>query len=139
LENPKQQHFNLELSGGDSLYVPSDPNAVNVLGQVYNPLSIIFQPWQDVGFYLDGVGGPTSDAEEGEIYLVKMDGTVTSRKQSTGFLFFDTFKSTPVDSGDTIIVPQRFEKIAWMREIKDIATILGQIALTAGVLIAAGL
>lgn len=139
LKDLKQQRFNLELSGGDSLYVPSDPNAVNILGQVYNPASIIFQQWQDVGFYLNGVGGPTGDAEEGEIYLVKMDGTVISRKQSTGFLFFDTFKSTPVDSGDTIIVPQRYEKIAWMREIKDIATILGQIALTAGVLVAAGL
>jgi len=139
LEDLKQHRFNVELSGGDSLYVPSDPNAVNVLGQVYNPASIIYQPWQDVGYYLNGVGGPTSDAEESEIYLVKMDGTVTSRKQSTGFLFFDTFRSTPVDSGDTIIVPQRYEKVAWMREIKDIATILGQIALTAGVLIAAGL
>ena len=47
--------------------------------------------------------------------------------------------SLDIKPGDTIIVPQRFEKIAWMREIKDIATILGQIALTAGVLIAAGL
>jgi len=139
MEELTQHCFNVELCGGDSLYVPSDPNAVNVLGQVYNPASIIYQPWQDVGYYLNGVGGPTSDAEESEIYLVKMDGTVTSRKQSTGFLFFDTFRSTPVDSGDTIIVPQRYEKVAWMREIKDIATILGQIALTAGVLIAAGL
>jgi len=31
------------------------------------------------------------------------------------------------------------KKIAWMWEIKDIATILGQIAFTAGVMIAAGL
>ena len=119
--------------------MPGDPNAVNVLGQVFNPVSILFQPGQDVGFYLKEVGGVTSDAEESELYLVKMDGTVISRKQSTGFLFFDTFKSTPIDSGDTIIVPQRYEKIAWMREIKDIATILGQIALTAGVMVAAGL
>jgi hypothetical protein len=47
--------------------------------------------------------------------------------------------ASSVDSGDAIIVPQRYEKIAWMRELKDITTILGQIALTAGVLIAAGL
>jgi nitric oxide reductase large subunit len=47
--------------------------------------------------------------------------------------------SRPLDSGDTVVVPQRLERIAWMREIKDIAFILGQIALTAGVLVAAGL
>ena len=45
----------------------------------------------------------------------------------------------PLESGDTVVVPQKLEKIAWMREIKDIATILGQVALTAGVMIAAGL
>lgn len=135
----KNDPSNVELKGGDSLYVPSNPNAVYILGQVYNPVSVIFRPQQDVGFYLDRVGGPTSEAEEGEIYLVKMDGTVISRKQSTGFLFFNRFMSTQVDSGDNVIVPQRYEKIAWMREIKDIATILGQTALAAGVLIAAGL
>jgi hypothetical protein len=36
-------------------------------------------------------------------------------------------------------VPQRLEKIAWVRDIKDIATIIGQIALAAGVVVAAGL
>ena len=139
LEDLKKQYSNIELSGGDTLYVPSDPHAVTVLGQVYNPASIVFKPWEDIGFYLKKVGGPTNDAQEGEMYLVKMDGTVISRKQTTGFLFYDGFKSTQIDSGDSIIVPQRFEKIAWIRDIKDIATILGQIALTAGVLIAAGL
>ena len=139
LDDLKRGRSDVELKGGDSLFIPSDPNAVNVLGQVYNPASVIFNPHEDLGYYLDRVGGPTSDAEEDEIYLVRMDGTVISRKQSSGFFFFQSFLGRSVDPGDTIIVPQRYEKIAWMREIKDIATILGQIALTAGVLIAAGL
>jgi protein involved in polysaccharide export with SLBB domain len=139
LDDLKQQRSDVELKGGDSLFVPGNPNAVSILGQVFNQASTIFQPQQDVSYYLHGVGGPTSDAEEGEIYLVKMDGTVVSRKQSFSFLFFDRFMSTPVDSGDTIIVPQRYEKIAWLREIKDITSILGQVALVAGVLIAAGI
>ena len=33
---------------------------------------------------------------------------------------------------DAIIVPQRFERIPWMRNIKDITTIMAQIAVTAG-------
>jgi protein involved in polysaccharide export with SLBB domain len=138
-EELKRSSSDVELRGGDSLYVPGDPDAVNVMGQVYNPISVIFTPHEDVGYYLDRVGGPTTEAEEDDIYLVRMDGTVVSRKQSSGFLFFKSFMGRPVESGDTIIVPQRYERIAWMREVKDIATILGQIALTAGVIVAAGL
>jgi protein involved in polysaccharide export with SLBB domain len=126
----------LELEGGDTLAVPSDPNAVNVLGMVYNPTSISFEPRENAGFYLDKVGGPSKDADEDEIYLVKMDGTVFSKQQSS---FLHRFNARPIDSGDTIIVPQRFEKTAWLRDIKDIATIIGQAALAAGVMIAAGL
>jgi hypothetical protein len=47
--------------------------------------------------------------------------------------------STILGPGDTIIVPQNFEKIAWMRELKDITSILANVALTAGVMVAAGL
>ncbi|MBL0225537.1 MAG: SLBB domain-containing protein [Geobacteraceae bacterium] len=139
LEDLRRECAGLELRGGDNLFVPSDPKAINILGQVYNPASVIFAPNEDVDYYLGKVGGPTDNAEEDEIYLVKMDGTVFSKKQSAGFLFFNRFMAHNVDSGDSIIVPQRYAKTAWMRDIKDIATILGQIALTAGVLIAAGL
>ena len=73
------------------------------------------------------------------MYVIRADGTVVSKHEKKAFLFFGGFMATTLDPGDTIVVPQQLEKIAWMREIKDIATILGQIALTAGVIIAAGL
>lgn len=135
LDKLKNTRGDVSVEGGDALFIPSDPDAVSILGQVYNPTSIVFEPHSNVGYYLDKVGGPTGDADGDEIYLVKMDGTVISKKQSSGF--FNSFMSRDVDSGDTIIVPQEFEKIAWVRDIKDIATILGQTALAAGVLIAA--
>jgi protein involved in polysaccharide export with SLBB domain len=135
LDKLKNTRGDVSVEGGDALFIPSDPDAVSILGQVYNPTSIVFEPHSNVGYYLDKVGGPTGDADGDEIYLVKMDGTVFSKKQSSGF--FNSFMSRDVDSGDTIIVPQQFEKIAWLRDIKDIATILGQTALAAGVLIAA--
>jgi hypothetical protein len=31
------------------------------------------------------------------------------------------------------VVPEKLERIAWLKHIKDVATILGNIALTAGV------
>jgi len=138
LERLRGSRFDLEMKGGDTLTVPADPAAVNVIGQVYNPSSIIFTLDEDVDYYLEQVGGPTQEANEGGMYLVKADGTVVSKKQSGG-IFTTGFLSREVESGDTIVVPQQYEKTAWMRNIKDIATILGQIALTAGVIVAAGL
>ncbi|MRR54691.1 MAG: polysaccharide biosynthesis protein [Deltaproteobacteria bacterium] len=138
LERLKGGRFDLEMKGGDTLTIPADPAAVNIIGQVYNPSSIIFTLDEDVNYYLEQVGGPTQEADEGGMYVVKADGTVVSKKQSSG-IFSTGFLSRDVESGDTIVVPQQYEKTAWMRNIKDIATILGQIALTAGVIVAAGL
>jgi len=42
-----------------------------------------------------------------------------------------------LDPGDTIVVPEKIERIAWLREIKDLTQILYQVAVTAGVLIVA--
>lgn len=44
------------------------------------------------------------------------------------------FGSKLLEPGDTIVVPERLERIAWMREIRDLTQILYQIAITAGAL-----
>ncbi len=131
-ENLKGTPYDVELAGGDALYVPSDPKSVNVLGNVYNPTTSLFEPRKDVAYYLERVGGPTSDGDEDEMYLVKADGTVYSNNQARSFFFHNGFLSTNVDSGDTLVVPQKIERTAWLRNIKDITTIISQIALSAG-------
>jgi hypothetical protein len=82
------------------------------------------------------------------MYLIKADGTVVSRQQSSSGIHWDEesrswnfggFMSATMDPGDTLVVPEKLERIAWMREIKDISQILANVALTAGVLVAAGL
>lgn len=139
LSELKGSSYDLELQGGDSLTIPRGQGEVNILGNVFNPTSVVYQQGESVNYYLDKVGGPTRDADTSQIYVVKADGSVLNRHNSASFLFFNSFGMKSLDSGDTIIVPQQLEKTAWLRDIKDITTILGQIALTAGVLIAAGL
>ncbi|MFZ2950790.1 MAG: SLBB domain-containing protein [Desulfuromonadaceae bacterium] len=139
--NFKGSRHDVELMGGDLLEVPQMPSAVNVLGQVYNPTSFIPVGDDDVAFYLEKAGGPIRSAEERDIYIVRADGTVVSRQQVSMFknLIFSGFMSTTLEPGDSVIVPQKFENVAWIREIKDMAIILGNLALAAGVLVAAGL
>lgn len=140
LESLKGSPADIEVLGGDVLAVPPNPASVNVLGSVYNPTTALFEPGRTVRSYLDQAGGVTNDGNVSEMYLVKADGTVHSMQQTTTFFpFYDKFLAAKVESGDTVIVPQKVEKIAWMREIKDLTQIVSQIALTAGVLIAAGL
>lgn len=140
--------FDVELEGGDALFIPKTPRSVNVLGQVYNPTSFVYAAGKSASYYLEKAGGPTRDAEDGEMYIIKTDGSVHSRQQTSfGFRWddnadtwnFGTFLSAKLEPGDTLIVPQKLERIAWIREIKDMAVILGNLALAAGVVVAAGL
>ena len=139
LQKLKGSVYDVELQGGDRLTVPSDPGSVNVIGDVYNQNSIVSQRGKSVEWYLDQVGGATGDADLGEVYVVKVNGSVISQKNSTSFLFYNSFWGKHLDSGDTVIVPRQYEKTAWLRDIKDIASIIGNIAVTTGVLIAAGI
>jgi len=147
LDEFRGSKYDLELEDGDTLTIPPKPGVVNVLGSVYNSTSIVYTKGRTVDFYLNKVGGPTPDAEEDEIYLVKADGTVISKSQKGAFgIAWDPeenrwttggFMSARVEPGDTILVPSRVTRFVWKRELMDWTTILYQIAVTTGVVIAA--
>ena len=137
----KQSGYDLVLEGGDELNIPAHPGVVNVLGQVYNPNSYVYQEGLDVDRYLQKSGGPDSNAEASEMYIVRADGSVFSRQQSSfGIQWndegrswgFGSFLSSSLEAGDTLVVPQKLDRIAWTREVKDWTQILANIALTAG-------
>lgn len=136
LEQLKDSDYNFEVMGGDSLEINIDPKMISVVGQVYNPNTFIYTNGESVADYLAKSGGFTRDAETADAYVIKSDGTVVSRQMTTGFFGIGSFMSKNMDSGDTLVVPQKLERIAWIRELKDVATIIGQLALAAGVIIA---
>ncbi len=142
LEKLQKGNYDLVMEGGDDLAIPPRPSVVNVMGQVFNPVALVYVPeTSDVDSCLQLAGGATNDAEADEMYIIKVDGTVFSRQQSTYGMHwsddsrrwsFGSFTSSILEPGDTLVVPQKIERVAWMREIKDITTIMSQIALTAG-------
>ncbi len=129
------------LENGDQLEVPRKLNVVNVVGRVYNPTGIVFDPARDsVGYYLRLVGGPTENADRDHIFLLKADGSVVTKETADIglFAFGDRgLMSTRVEPGDSILVPEKLVQVRFMKDVKDITQILFQIAVTAGVLIAA--
>ena len=147
LDTFKGSKYDLELENGDALTIPQKPGIVNVLGSVYNPTSIIYAKGKTVDFYLNTVGGPTPDAEEKEIYIIRADGTVISKTQkgSSGLAWdsetsrwvSSSFMSSKISPGDTILVPTKITRFVWKKELMDWTTILFQIAVATGVVIAA--
>ena len=146
LDKFKGSKYDMELEDGDTLTIPPMPWIVNVLGSVYNPTSIVYTRGKRADFYVNKVGGPTSDAEEGEMYIVKADGTIISKTQKGGFgLSWDSedrrwvsggFASARIDPGDSILVPSKVTRFVWKRELMDWTTILYQLAVTTGVIVA---
>jgi hypothetical protein len=131
----------LLIEQGDVLDVPRASEVVNVVGRVYNPTAVVYSASsRNAGYYLNKVGGPTEDADRDHIFVVRADGSVTT-KESIGDRFFvfggNSLLGTALEPGDTIVVPEKLIVTRVMKEIKDITQILYQIAVTAGVLIVA--
>ena len=139
----KKTPYDIELEEGDNLFIPSDPHSVQVIGSVYNQTAFVYDKDKGVSRYIDLAGGYTENADKKRVYVLKADGTAV--KPGGGFLGISWSKGSnrwefggqELDPGDTIVVPEKIVRIAWMREIKDITQILFQIAVTAGVLIVA--
>lgn len=141
----KDSPFDIEIEDKDVLTVPSRPTQVQVIGSVYNQTAFLYASDATVATYLNKAGGTTGNADEEAMFVLKVDGTAVSKKESRGLTWDsdnnswlkNSFMSAKLDPGDTIIVPEKLEKVQWLREIKDITQILYQIAVTAGVLIVA--
>ncbi|GIX46561.1 MAG: sugar ABC transporter substrate-binding protein [Candidatus Tectimicrobiota bacterium] len=124
----------LELEPGDRLVVPQLPRHVTVVGQVYNPGSLLFVPGQTLDDYLQQVGGPTREADRREIHIVQADGTVLSARQSRHpvrnangqIVYVASLDEVPLQPGDTIVVPRRVRTPATLRATRDIVQILFQ-------------
>jgi protein involved in polysaccharide export with SLBB domain len=131
----------LLVEHGDMLEVPRVAEVVNVLGRVYNPTAVVYNPSRDTaGYYLRKVGGPTEDADKKHIFVVKADGSVMTKETVGEGLWFygqDDFLNTRVGPGDAIVVPEKLVFARLMKDVKDITQILFQIAVTTGVVIAA--
>lgn len=134
LDELKGSSSDLLLEEDDTLIIPERPQHIQVIGSVYNQTAFIYNSKTTVSGYLRNAGGMTDDAEEGDLYVLKVDGSAVSRKVEGGF-FSRGLLSSNLNPGDTIVVPEKIEQVSWLKEVKDITQILFQIAATAGIII----
>ncbi len=136
---------NVELEDGDEIFIPSRLSTINVMGSVYNPSTYIYDPETRIDSYIEVAGGPSENADTDRTYVIKVDGSALSHKKIKGSFFgwsnktyrweVSSLSKTKLDPGDTIIVPEKFDRLALMRNIKDISQMIFQMAVTAGVVV----
>jgi polysaccharide export outer membrane protein len=144
LEDFRGSKYDLELEDGDTLVIPVRPGVVYVVGEVFNPTSLLFEQGRTVSYYLDKVGGMTKEADKKQVSVIKADGSVVSVEQGNRgrLVFWDSqrkswlfggFMSMEMDPGDTIVVPRKMDRFFWMKSTKDMTQIIFQIAVAAGI------
>lgn len=117
----------LALEDGDRFVVPPRPSTVGVVGTVYNENTFIYRPEKRVSDYLAQAGGPTKDADTDNLYVLRADGSVISKRQSGSL--FTRFNGERLMPGDTVVVPEQLEKFRLTKELKDWSQIVYQFAL----------
>ena len=120
------------LEDGDRIVVPPKPSTVNVLGAVYNENAYVYRPEKRLTDYLRQAGGVSRTGDSADVYLLRVDGSVTSRRQSSWLI--SGFEAGQLLPGDTIVVPEDFERVTWTKLLKDYGQILYQFGLGAAAL-----
>ncbi len=136
----KGSGYDIELEEGDSLVIPTRNRVVNVAGAVMFNGSFVHLDDLSHEDYIKMAGGFSQYADKKHIFVMKVDGSARQLPNAINWNPFqkrwelDGFgesRSGGIEAGDSIIVPEKLERTAWLREIKDITQILANVGLTA--------
>lgn len=138
----KGSAYDIEMENGDALFVPPKANVVNVTGSVMSQGSFVYSEKMRFEDYIDLTGGYAKYADRDNVFVLKVDGT--AEKLDKGLFNWNAPRGRwemagferevkGIEPGDTIVVPEKTDRIAWLREVKDITQILMNTAVTAGV------
>jgi len=119
----------IPLEDGDRFYVPAIPSTVSVFGAVYNENAFLHKGGKKMDDYLRQAGGPTKDADEDALYVMRADGSVMSRAQSGAFSGNGRLASLKMMPGDAIVVPEKLDRTEFRRALRDWTQIFSQFGL----------
>jgi polysaccharide biosynthesis/export protein len=121
--------MNTLLSDGDALVVNKNPNIVNVLGEVLNPIAFEYSKKLNVRSAIENAGGYQDYADKRKVYVIKANGLVQKAKRN---IFTRTITLEP---GDTIVVPRKIiTDSPLMEALIPITSVLSDLAFSAAAL-----
>ena len=111
----------LELKDGDTIYLPNITPAVSVIGEVFVPTTLAYDPNLTLAEYIAQSGGYKTYADEGRIYIVKANGSVQIPESD---FWFSASNGAQLSPGDTIVVPRdvtNYDKLGLWQAVTQIA------------------
>ena len=127
----KQDPFkNFTLRDGDMLLIPQRPQYINIVGEVLNPNTLVFNPGMSVMDYLESSGGVTEAADEEKIFIIRPNGSSFLYKRT---LFKNTQNLLP---GSTVVVPRDSKPFDAVKITQIITPILADLATSAAAIAA---
>ena len=124
IANPGDVDADVLVHDGDALIVPSRPQEVTVLGEVYFPTSHIYD--DELGFkgYVERSGGMTYRADDKRVYVVRANGSVETMGGRWG-------RNNRIYPGDTIVVPLDADRLPPLVRLTSISQIVYQLGVAA--------
>ena len=138
LERLSGSPSDLVLQNDDVVVVPRRPSSVNVLGQVYSPVALIFEPELRVKDYLQLAGGVAETGDADHIFVIKANGAILTDQSYKEMQKSQIFPALPLISGglmeaylqpgDTVFVPEKLLYVTGLQYTKDVTTIVANAA-----------
>ncbi len=114
------------LFDGDSIFIPKNPNVINVLGEVLNPTAFEYSRGLRISAAIENAGGYQELADKKRVYVIKSNGLV---EKSGRNIFTGNFDLEP---GDTVIVPRKISIVNPLSQaILPVTQILSDLAFSA--------
>ena len=117
--------LDFSMVDNDSLYVPSRPTEVTVVGEVLNPSSLSFKSGYSIGDYVRSAGGYRDSADDKGVFLILPNGE--SQSSSTRYLGRRQ-QAASIVPGTTIVVPRDPSPFSWLVLAGTITPILADSA-----------
>lgn len=112
------------MENNDRILVPPRPTSVGVFGAVYHPASFMLSGNQTytVAQYLSRAGGTLRAADRNEMFVVRANGAVISKREGA-------LKARALP-GDVIFVPVKTQTSGFWSKLKDLTTVFFQLGLS---------
>ncbi|HPD57725.1 MAG TPA: SLBB domain-containing protein [Smithellaceae bacterium] len=137
----KGSAHDIEMENDDELHLPQKSAIIYVIGAVMSEGPRVYQEAWDYREYIEAAGGLSRNAAEENIFVVKVDGSVRklyrsviqwSNKDARWEITAFGKKIRQIEAGDIIVVPERDERIAWLKGVKDVPSLVMNTAVLTG-------
>ena len=130
LKMKRDPKLNLQMQPGDILEVPKRPVAINVVGEVLNSSSHLYEEGLSVTDYIDLSGGMSRGADKNKIFVILPDGNALSVNEK---LFSKGIgsRSFMILPGSTIVVSRNPDPFDTFKALSILTPVLADLAISA--------